>query len=152
MNHSIKLRNTASRCVVKKKRASSKEKSVLIRNASQLLEAGQIGVDDFLEHIASFKDNKLNQPSKRRNSVPSDDEDSENDEEESPLSQPPKKRQRLDSVNLCRACKEKESNVMTLPCAHVLICIDCWTVKTLTDDKYCIDCFEEVTQAKKISL
>lgn len=141
---SMKLRNQYDRCAVKRKKIGSNEKSVLIRNASELLDTNVITVADFLEHIAKFKDNKCGKRDKC-GSVLSDESDSESEPPTSqPTSQPASKRARTDSVNLCRVCDEKESNIILFPCSHAVICLECWTKKTLINYKYCVECFSEV--------
>lgn len=142
---SIKLRNQYDRCAVKRKQIGSNEKSVLIRNASDLLDKNVITVADFLDHIAKFKDNKCGKRDKA-GSVLSDESDSDESEPSTSqsTSQPASKRARTDSVNLCRVCDENESNIILFPCSHAVICLECWTKKTLINDKYCVECFNEV--------
>lgn len=145
--HTIKLRNSASRLVEKTKRQSSHEKSVQIRAASKLLESNSISVAQFLDHIAAFKDNKLNMPSKQKHPIEQSDESSSEDETE-PSSSQSQKRPRLDSMNLCRVCNENESRIVLLPCAHAVICNDCWIVKSVVNqDAYCPECFRAVNSA-----
>lgn len=56
---SIKLRNLATRCVVKRKRNGKNERSVLIRNASELLEKGELNVDEFLNRPNVHRSNHM---------------------------------------------------------------------------------------------
>lgn len=70
------------RCVIKKKRTKSTEKSVLIRNASDLLESGSISVSDFLTSIANLKENKnriTTTTTNKRAQMESTDDDSDGD-------------------------------------------------------------------------
>lgn len=145
--HSIKLRNTATGLVEKVKRQSSQEKSVQIRAASKLLDSNSISVAQFLDHIAAFKDNKLNMPTKRKQPDEQSDASSSEDESESSSSQS-QKRPRLDSINLCRVCDENESRMVLLPCAHAVICNDCWVAKSVVNhDAFCPECNKPVSNA-----
>lgn len=59
------------------------------------------------------------------------------------------KRHRTDSVNMCRICDDRESNVIALPCAHAVICSECWCKKIVQDDKFCALCYEPVSIARQ---
>lgn len=148
----LKIRNIAARCVLKRKRKGQNEKSVLIRSASELLDKNEITVDEFLTNIAKFKDNKLRQHTHKHVISYSSDEDDSNDvDAESQSSQPSAKRSRTDSINLCRVCDTNESNTILFPCSHAVLCFECWTKKSLLDDKYCVECFGEVKSVHKFN-
>lgn len=57
MNRSIKLRNQFKRVVQNTRRERNKAKDVQIRKASNLLDSNSITVDEFLDHMASLKEN-----------------------------------------------------------------------------------------------
>lgn len=156
---SIKFRNLYARCLIKKKRARSQESSTIIRNATELLDSEKISVSEFLDCIANMK---IKQYSKittitNKHAISSDDESDDDHEETTPAhthtSQrhtthtSKRKRARTDSMNLCRMCDLHESNIILLPCAHAVICSECWSKKALQNDKFCVQCFEAVNIA-----
>lgn len=148
-----------ARCLVKKKRARSYESSVLISNASDLLESGKISVNEFLDSIAKMKAKQYSKTvsssistSNKRTAISSDDES--DDENEPSTSQPSTsqksaKRARNAFINPCRSCKINESNVILFPCTHTAICFECWTKKLIQNDEYCILCNAAATNAKR---
>lgn len=141
-----------ARCVLKRKRNGKNEKSVIIRNATELLDKNEISVDEFLDNIAKFKSNEKNTNSQHVFSYSSGEEEEDDIDAESPsTTQPPPKRSRTDSINLCRICRTNESNVIAFPCSHAVHCFDCWTKKVLTDDKYCVECFVDVKNVYKFN-
>lgn len=139
LTYSIRLRNMFERCtVVKKKRASSKVDSETIRKASELLEAGTLTVDEFLEHIAKMKNEKIDELKRK---IP---EDSDSDDDSVISSQPVQstsqdKRHRIDS---CEVCDKNSKDVVFLPCAHLVLCSECYKKKT---DKKCNSCGAPIT-------
>lgn len=155
LSRSIKFRNLYARCLIKKRRTKSTENSALIRNASELLEAGKITVNEFLDSIAKMKTKQYSREitTKKRGAISSDDTDA--DDEEPSTSQATtthksnSKRARTDCNNLCRMCACRESDVILLPCAHAVICSECWAKKLVQNDKFCVLCYESVTIAKK---
>lgn len=153
----MKFRNMYARCLIKKKRNKSYESSVLIRNASELLDEGKISVAEFLDSIAKMKTKQYSKTTttNKRLAV-SSDEDSDDDADGQPTSVRPhtsqtnsSKRARTDCINLCRMCCMKESDVILFPCAHAVICFECWTKKVVQEEKYCVICYEGVTNAKR---
>lgn len=142
------------RCVIKKKRTKSTEKSILIRNASELLDSGSISASDFLTSIANLKENKNRITTTKRVQMESNDDDSDDDasspthSQQSTNSQAPAKRIRIDSHNFCRMCEKNESNVILYPCSHAVLCVECWSRRCLQDEKHCIECFEPVKDVR----
>lgn len=155
LTRSIKFRNLYARCLIKKRRTKSTENSTLIRNASQLLEGGTITVGEFLDSIAMMKTKQYSKVTMTNKRVAiSTDDDTEDDEEQLSTSvvthKSNSKRSRIDCSNLCRVCDRRESNVLLLPCAHAVICSECWSRKLVQNDKFCALCVEPVSIAKKI--
>lgn len=161
---SIKFRNMYARCLIKKKRNKSYESSVLIRNASQLLDDGKISVAEFLDSIAKMKAKQYSKiitttttATNKRVAVSSDEESDEDDDTDVQLStaqphtsqQTSSKRARTNCMTLCHMCCMQESNVILFPCSHAVICFECWTNKVVQEDKFCVLCYEPVTNARR---
>lgn len=148
---SLKLRNMTSRCIFRRRRDVKNHKHVVIRNASELLEKNEISVDEFLDNIAKFKYNEVRQTKQSKVLFVYSSDEEEDDDESHQAVQPPSKRMRADSINLCRVCNLNESNVITIPCSHAVHCFECWTKKSLQDDKYCAECYAEVKSVVKFN-
>lgn len=149
----IKFRNLYGRCLIKKRKTKSSERSTLIRNATELLEAGSISVNEFLDSIANMKtkENSLKTTTTTKDNkrvAISSDSESENDEGVTSTQNSTSKRART-CVNACRMCEIRSSNVILFPCAHAVICSECWAKKTVLNDKYCVTCFEPVSNAQQ---
>lgn len=145
--YSIRLRTMFQRCtIVKKKRASSKIDSEKIRKASQLLEAGALSDDEFLEFIAKMKSQKI--VASKRHTL-SDDSDSDDENASTAQTVPSTshvdKRRRTHSTELCVMCYAKDRSVVFLPCTHAIVCSDCCSQKLKTDDTKCNKCQAHIT-------
>lgn len=140
LTYSIRLRNMFDRMVVvKKKRASSKADSEAIRKASNFLQAGTFTVDEFLEHIAKMKRQKINALKRTISDDSDSDEDSVVSSEPVQSTSQMNKRQRPDS---CEVCDTNSKNVVFLPCAHLVVCSECYGKKK---DQKCNSCEALIT-------
>lgn len=159
--------------------SKSTESSTLIRNATELLESSKISVNEFLDSIAKMKMKQYSKEANanKRVSISSDD-DTDVDEQPSTsqaaTTHKPKrarvntegnddvqpstsqatttqksKRARINYDNVCRMCECSESNVILLPCAHAVLCFECWSKKLIQNDKRCVLCSKKVSIAKK---
>lgn len=137
--YSIRLRNLFQTCaVVKRKRASSKADNEKIVKASKLLESDEITVDQFLEHIAHMKSQKIKD---LKQNMPSDDSDSDDD---SAVSSQPVQTTSQQSTRLlsefCVMCGINAKDVVFLPCAHAVVCSQCCIKKFERNEKKCNSC------------
>lgn len=163
LSKSIKLRNQFLRLVTKK-RQRNKHMDVQIRQASQALEAGKLTADEFVDLIASCKQNKYEQPTKRPADMDSDSDCSEAESLDSAYSTVSNSssqassqtsatqssmRTRTESVNMCALCSIEETNVLFIPCTHALVCNKCFECYGL---RFCMACKADVTSHKIYTL
>lgn len=88
----------------------------------------------------------------KRAEISDDDSDVEDDASQPSTSQASTaKRPRNDCINLCRSCEQNECNVILFPCTHASLCFGCWTKKSMQGDKFCVTCYEAVTNAQRFA-
>lgn len=137
--YSIRLRNLFQRCtVVTRKRASSKADSETIMKASELLEREILTPNEFLEHIAQMKSQKIAELPKYECADSDSDEEVEVSSSVEPSTPPASKRCRSD---VCIECNVNARNVVFLPCAHSIVCNVCCKWK---EDKTCNTCNAQI--------
>lgn len=138
---SIKLRNMFEKyTVTKPKRASITDKADYIRKASEMLETKAINAIEFLNNIACFKNAIIESTKRLTPEQASDSEEEEVTSTQTTLSQP-SKRARKETLKICPLCENNEVNVILFPCAHAVVCLNCWTTRVA---ETCIECHQSV--------